>query len=89
MAHLKTNPKIKLPKPSKEELEKSIKEIGYRDTDRKYGVCDNTSRRWLLAYGVVPEAKCVLKARKRKEVVKKDGRLVYKKDGKGITDVPK
>ncbi|MDP2692684.1 MAG: TraR/DksA family transcriptional regulator [bacterium] len=83
MAHLKTNPKIKLPKPSKEELEKSIKEIGYRNTDRKYGVCDNTSRRWAMAYGIELVAKCVLKTRKRKETIKKNGRLVYKADGEG------
>jgi len=80
MSHLKTNPKIKLPKPSKAELEKSIKEIGYRNTDRKYGVCDNTSRRWAMAYGIVLVAKCVLKSRQRKETVLKNGRLVYKKD---------
>ena len=78
MAHLKTNPNISLPKPTKTELEKSINEIGYRGTDRKYGVCDNTARRWAMAYGIKLVEKCVLKARKRKETILMNGILEYK-----------
>jgi len=88
MAHLKRNNDIQIPKPSKEELEKSIKEIGYRNTDRKYGRCDNTARRWAMAYGIILEEKCVLKSRARLETVMVNGKLVYKKDQNKSTRRP-
>lgn len=34
-------------RPDKEQLKKEVEEIGYSATGRKYGVSDNTIRKWL------------------------------------------
>jgi hypothetical protein len=38
--------KRKVVRPLKEQLEKEIKEFGFTATGRKYGVSDNTIRKW-------------------------------------------
>jgi len=40
----------KVDKPSQEELEKLTREIGFSATGRKFGVSDNTIRKWLSSY---------------------------------------
>ena len=37
-------------RPKKEDLEKDIKELGYVGTGKKYGVSDNSIRKWLKKY---------------------------------------
>lgn len=80
----------KVEKPSKEVLEKLITEKGYRYTGEKYGVSDNTARRWAMAYGIDLNPKCELKKRSRQGYQMVDGRFVYDKYiSKKKTRVPK
>ena len=37
-------------RPKKEDLENNIKELGYVGTGKKYGVSDNSIRKWLKRY---------------------------------------
>jgi hypothetical protein len=37
-------------RPKKEDLENDIKELGYVGTGKKYGVSDNSIRKWLKRY---------------------------------------
>lgn len=67
-------------KPSKDELKKMIDEKGYRHTGLHYGVADNTVRRWLLAFGIALEPKCVLKARPRRSYEKVGDKFIYEED---------
>lgn len=71
-------------KPSKEELKKVIDEKGYKYAGEKYGVADNTVRRWLMAYGVALEPKCELKARTRQPYEKVGDAFVYEKHLNGV-----
>lgn len=66
-------------RPSKEVLEKLIKEKGYKYTGAQYGVSDNTARRWAMAYGIDLTPKCELKARARQGYKLVDGKYVYEK----------
>lgn len=80
MATVKEKSKANPNKPSKEVLTKLVNEKGYRYAGEQFGVSDNTARRWMMAYGVELEVKCELKARKRQEYKKVDGKLIYDKD---------
>lgn len=40
----------KVERPEYDKLLKDIKDIGYSATGRKYGVCDNTIRKWIKVY---------------------------------------
>jgi RNA polymerase-binding transcription factor DksA len=75
-----TTARSKKTKPSKDELKKMIDEKGYRHTGEHYGVADNTVRRWLLAYGVSLEPKCVLRARPRRAYEKVGDKFMYEED---------
>lgn len=43
----------KVERPSLEQLIKDVKELGYRGTGRKYGVWDNTIRKWIKRYNEI------------------------------------
>jgi len=43
----------KVIRPIKEELEKMISEMTWVDIGKKYGVCDNTIKKWARQYGIV------------------------------------
>jgi transposase-like protein len=40
----------KVERPSLEQLKKEVEELGYSATGRKYGVSDNSIRKWLKSY---------------------------------------
>jgi hypothetical protein len=49
--HIKKNENLrKVERPSYENLKNEIKQIGYSATGRKYGVSDNSIRKWLKTY---------------------------------------
>jgi Zn finger protein HypA/HybF involved in hydrogenase expression len=44
-------------RPTKEELEKMISEMTWVAIGKKFGVCDNTIRKWSRQYGILPTSK--------------------------------
>lgn len=47
----------KVERPSKEQLEKELKELNFVQVGKKYGVSDNAVRKWCKSYGMSTKAK--------------------------------